>query len=350
MNGNGEETMGKQGTDIGGIIENRFAPHADNPLMRELKNRALSQMPGIAQAEKTPAKPGIAAPPRPAPAAAARARASLSDIQRVVKSIEHLFTLPDHVIRIMNMLRTPNVNIDAIVREINKDPVLAAETLKVVNSGFYGFQHRISSIQHAIVIMGMHVVQSIVLSISVVDFFSLKKLWRHSLACGHACRTLARKAKLSKADELSVAGLLHDIGKAVFAEYMGEEYDAVQDFVVRNNAFSYAAEKSVIGVAHPEIGQWLLGRWNLPAETVEAVGLHHDFSTQTPFAAQIAAVHVADIVVNAMGVCADDNAPVPLMNPEALALLKLDMDAVEEIMFEVAAFAKQQSGNGEQAQ
>ena len=73
----------------------------------------------------------------------------------------------------------------------------------------------ISTIQHAMVLLGFNVVKTLVLSTSVLDMMSksMAGLWQHSLACARTCAIIGRYLNLDDPEEISVTGLLHDLGK-----------------------------------------------------------------------------------------------------------------------------------------
>jgi len=105
-----------------------------------------------------------------------------------------------------------------------------------VNSSFYGFPNRISTVTHAIVILGFNTVKSIVLSTSIFD--ALKKsgksgafdrlaFWRHSIGVGACSRVLAKRLGFTALEEFFIAGLLHDVGKIIMDTYLPEDFHAV---------------------------------------------------------------------------------------------------------------------------
>jgi HD-like signal output (HDOD) protein len=62
----------------------------------------------------------------------------------------------------------------------------------------------------------------------------------------------------------------------------------------------HEVEKEAFGVAHPEVGAYLLGLWGLPLDLIEAVAYHHTPSkVKHAQTAMLAAVHVADAVIDA---------------------------------------------------
>jgi putative nucleotidyltransferase with HDIG domain len=99
--------------------------------------------------------------------------------------------------------------------------------------------------------------------------FSLERLWQHSVDTAVAARTLALYEKLSpgRAEEAFLAGMLHDVGKVVFATRPAAATDdpaaRVDDAAAQMDAH------------HAEVGAHLLGLWGFPNSIVEAVAFHH---------------------------------------------------------------------------
>src|SRR6185295_7116319 len=88
-------------------------------------------------------------------------------------------------------------------------------------------------------------------------------LWRHSVVTAVVAETLARRVQEAEAVAFT-AGLLHDIGKLVFASVEGSQYAGI---LRQTGAFGPGladAEQAAFGVSHASIGARLLGRWGLP--------------------------------------------------------------------------------------
>ena len=260
--------------------------------------------------------------------------AQKKDIMRVLKNVSHLFTLPGHVISITHMLQSRHTNVDDLSREISRDPALAAEILKIVNSGFYGLDH-VTSISHAVVVLGFNVIHALVLSSSVVNIRPMKLLWNHSVACANVCSILASKAGLPSREEISTVGLLHDIGKVVLMEYLSEEFESVHKFAKHENMLLYEAEQKLTGVTHAEIGRWLLELWHLPAEMVEPIGSHHALNLDSPYATRAAVVHLSDFLARAAGFHSNSIDIVPRLDPRSLELLGLTMADIRSVLAKI---------------
>ena len=251
-----------------------------------------------------------------------------------VEKVSNLPTLPGIVTRIAEMVDSPETTGRQLGREIAKDQVISAKVLKLVNSGFYGFSEPISTIQHAVTLLGFNTVKSLVLSSTVLDLMkdSLPGLWEHSLACARTCSIIAGHIELDEQEEISTAGLLHDLGKVILRQTMEREFRRIANYVDRSDMLFYQAEEKVLGVNHGEMGGWLLEKWALPPKLVEPIVDHHDFRTNRDYAENTAILHLADILCRAQAFGSGGDRKIPRLAPSALETLKLTIDDVCEIM------------------
>ena len=251
-----------------------------------------------------------------------------------IEKISNLPTLPGIVTRISAMVDSPKTTGRQLGAEIAKDQVISAKVLKLVNSGFYGFSQPISTIQHAVTLLGFDTVKSLVLSSTVLDMMkdSLPGLWEHSIACARTSSFLAAHLEIDNPEEISTAGLLHDLGKVILRQTMEREFKQIVQLAERRDVLFFAAEKKILGVNHGEIGGWLLQKWALPPKLVEPIVDHHDFRPNRDHAENTAIVHLADILSHAESFGNGLDRRMPPLAPSALETLKINIDDLRDVM------------------
>ena len=233
------------------------------------------------------------------------------DILQRVKGISTIPTLPTVIEKITRLLQNPQTSAEEIGRAITTDQALASKVLKLVNSAFYGFPGRISTITHAVVILGFSTVKNIVLTASIFDVFKKKgpggmigfdmeQFWFHSVACGAASQALAKYVGCQDREECFVAGLIHDIGKTIMCQYLPQQFIEAVNMCRKENLLLYDTEKRLFGTTHQEVGGLLAENWHLPPPLQEAVKYHHVPAPSRRYSDITAIVHCADIIVRAM--------------------------------------------------
>ncbi|MDR2340481.1 MAG: HDOD domain-containing protein [Deltaproteobacteria bacterium] len=223
--------------------------------------------------------------------------------KKEVRRIKNLPTVPGIVAKISRMVENPDTSVADVGRLISQDQVLSAKVLRMANSAFFGMSRKISSISQALIILGFEVVKGLVLTSSVFDMIqkSMAGLWEHSIGCAAASGVIAAHLGRDDAEEVLVAGLLHDLGKVVLALNLPEEMKLVQDKVAEEDLYFYEAENKVLDFDHAEIGQWLAEHWNLPESLAEPMRFHHKPEKAVLKPEWTAIVHIADILVRAKG-------------------------------------------------
>src|SRR5210317_65573 len=87
----------------------------------------------------------------------------------------NLPTLPGIAARLLEAFQTDEPDINEIEDILSADPVLTFKILKIVNSSFYSLPSKITSVKHAINLMGLKIVQNLALSFSLANKFRAGK-------------------------------------------------------------------------------------------------------------------------------------------------------------------------------
>jgi putative nucleotidyltransferase with HDIG domain len=258
-------------------------------------------------------------------------------IRRKIKSIKSLPTLPAVAQKVSSLAESDKTSAIELGKIISTDQAISGRVLRLVNSSFYGFPGRISSISSAIVLLGFDVVKSLIISVSVFEMMEkgIIGLWEHSLGSAVASRIIAKKVTDCDPEEASVAGLLHDIGKIVVSIQMSENYEDIKKLIIDKKITFYEAEKQVLQLTHEDIGGWLVESWNLPVSLRESVMCHHKPDRAKNAKIQTGIVHLANFLVRAMGFGSGGDPWVPKLNRKAWELLGLSFQDLEEIIREL---------------
>lgn len=226
--------------------------------------------------------------------------------QKKIEQIENLPTLPEVANKLLKIINDPTTTAVDVANLISRDLSLTSKVLRLANSAFYGIPRTVTTVQNAVVILGLKVINTMVFSITVVkmfpgdgnsSLFSRKKFWAHSLACAVLSRQLAlrmRKFTLFDPEECFCAGLIHDIGRVVLDQYFHENFlKAIQSAKERKVPL-LQTETEIFGFSHMDVGDWLTSRWELPQD-IRVPIVHHHQPGKTEYAKEITTlVHLAD--------------------------------------------------------
>ena len=257
--------------------------------------------------------------------------------RKALRNVKNLPTLPGIVIKLSKMAEDPDTTTDQMGKVIGKDHILAAKLLKLVNSAFYGFPQRISSISSAIILLGFNVIKSLIISASIFEFMEDQdmELWEHSLGCAVVSSVLARRLGVSEPEEISTAGLIHDLGKVAIKMELPEEFEKIHGLVSKRGISTLEAEREILGLDHAEVGGWLTKSWNLPTKLIEPIVCHHDPRTSKNEQIASSIVHFSDIMIRGWGYGHADDIWVPPLNKRAWTILGLVPEDLDQIIEEV---------------
>jgi putative nucleotidyltransferase with HDIG domain len=232
-----------------------------------------------------------------------------SHIDALLDEIVTLPSMPDVLANLTELLKDPDVTVAEVSRVIAMDPSIALKTLRLVNSAFYGLRETVSSIDHAVALLGMKVIHNMVYTATVFEVFrkDAAALLRHSIATGLAMKALFDAdalSPLSGEEDPFVYGLLHDIGKFILEEYLPDESQQIVALSRAKNMPLWQAERGTLGADHADVGAKLARRWKLSDQLAGAIAGHHDIQRcpGQELRSIAGAMAIADFISNESGI------------------------------------------------
>jgi len=252
-----------------------------------------------------------------------------------VSRLRTLPTLPKLLERLVVALEDPETNFASVAELVEIDQSLTSQVLRLANSAFYNAQGSVSQVGQALVLLGTAVTRSIILSTGVLDMKSVAGLpgfWEHSLGCAVAAGAISKVTGRGNPEEVSAAGLLHDLGKVVLYKQLPDAFVHVVDVAAATGRTFLDVEREELGTDHCEIAGWLVEKWRFPACLAEPIMWHHAPSRALDARDETAIVHVANTLVRALGYGSGGDRRVPPIDPTAWARLALTPDTLDAIL------------------
>ena len=259
-----------------------------------------------------------------------------AEIRSFIMDTRTLPTLPGIVTKLNTLADNEKSSVQEMARLVSSDQILSARILRLANSPSYGF-YRVATISNAMILLGVDVVKSLVLSSSIFEIMenSALGLWEHSLGAGVAANVIAKHLRLPDCEEIATAALLHDIGKVIIRLKLQDEYDLLLGKASQSGRALHELERETIGTDHAEVGGWLGKNWFLPEKLVVPITCHHNVAAASCHQVKTAVVHFADVLIKASGFGCGGDQFVPVIQPAAWNKLGMTEPLLEEIVEEL---------------
>lgn len=276
----------------------------------------------------------------------------------VLHEIETLPTLPGVAARLMKIGSAEDADLQEIMRLIESDPTLTARVLSLCRRAEHGLGSRVTTVERAVVLLGLEAVQSVVLSVQVVEWareaerragaapgaggaaagsFNWEGFWRHCIATACCAELLARKHKHLgvSPSEAFAGGLMHDLGKLALRLVLPSAYGTIIELSMKRQANIADVEQEVIGMDHHTAGKRLAERWELPEVYQDVLWLHGQEPGSIPkdrHAPVVGLVNIADAMCRGMHLGWSGNHVPPATIEDLCRPMRLELDRVEAVL------------------
>lgn len=210
-----------------------------------------------------------------------------SKLEELVARGVNLPALPTVGAELIAMAQQPidSIDIEKLSALVTNDPSLSARMLKLANSPFFGATHEVTSVRTAVMRLGLsetvdflnfYLLHKVMPRFPTTPHFNNRDFWRHCWATASIARHLCNPSYLIKSlpGELYLSGLFHELGKALMAAHLPDEFEQALLAEAKGERSLAEAEHDLIGVNHASLAAYLLRNWHLPIAIIEAVQYH----------------------------------------------------------------------------
>ncbi len=229
----------------------------------------------------------------------------MNNLEALLQKSGKLPSLPEIYVRVAELLGSDDSTAHQIGEALQTDPMLTAKILTMINSAYYGLPHKVTSISHAVALLGRGLLKHMLLRSVLGDVFSninipnfsMQDFWHHSVKTAIISRHLAmQNVNILDHEAFFTAGLLHDIGKLVIAKASPAALAKINELVEAEGMEPLEAETQILGFTHLEVGGALMQKWGMPQLLTECVINHHETDHEGPLAVETAIVFVANLL------------------------------------------------------
>lgn len=178
----------------------------------------------------------------------------------------------------------PEDPISSLKKIVAADPVVAARTLRRVNSVYYGLKRQVGNVEQAIVLLGFEKVYQLILTNSLVkleDLFStdsqvriFRTVMARCIATAALTHQLTQELYLPSAHLAYSAGLLHAIGRVILLYNRPAPYAAIWWDEDEFRPPKLSAESDQFGTHYADLSAHAAAEWELPETLGLAVRFH----------------------------------------------------------------------------
>jgi putative nucleotidyltransferase with HDIG domain len=141
----------------------------------------------------------------------------------------------------------------------------------------------VDSISEAVKMVGIRGIKNLLYSYGTLkilgdDTIDKKTLWEHSYKTAFYAYNLIKNFRKDRnlLDDVYVGGILHDMGKIIFANVHPDLLNKIKNFCGEKDLPPSTFEDLAAGMNHAEIGALVAEKWNFPEGLVASIRFHHD--------------------------------------------------------------------------
>lgn len=188
---------------------------------------------------------------------------------------------PDSLIEFNSLMSAEEPDLDLIVSTLKKDPGLYSVILATVNAPCFALRKEVTSITHAIMLLGLPRLSSLV-NLSIIKQTlskgdNLERFWDTASEVASITHNLCTRFTSLDPDNAYSIGMLHDSGVPILIQ-ADKKY---KDFLRSNNSLDIpnlvVAEKEQYGIDHYSLGAKLIEQWKMPAIVYQVIQAQASF-------------------------------------------------------------------------
>ncbi|MFZ1200678.1 MAG: HDOD domain-containing protein, partial [Desulfobacterales bacterium] len=192
--------------------------------------------------------------------------------------------MPQIVFKAHDIMDSASSSTKQVADLIETDQAIAAKVLKMANSAYYGMSGKVSSIQHAAVVLGDKALGELITLAGTSSLLGNRlygyemdsgELWRHCMTVAFGSKIIAGRHHPHLENDAFSAGLIHDVGKLVLDRPVLNRKSLFDELMAAGDKTFLSAENRILGFDHADIGYDICQHWRIPDSLATAIRYHH---------------------------------------------------------------------------
>ncbi|MGL4827952.1 MAG: HDOD domain-containing protein [Vibrio sp.] len=212
----------------------------------------------------------------------------LNELPRLSKVLQEL----------LDMANQPDVDFHKLSKKVTLDQILTARLLRMANSAYFGGNGNISTINDAIIRVGIESVRTLIVASVLssafpkkIDTLNMDEYWINTFETALIASKIAEQVGLDKSETFTT-GVLHNIGELMIHTLMPSEALLIEQKIIQG-IDPITAQEEILGISAPRIGAILAKEWKFPSEMIDAIK-HFDEPREAEISPKLAiAIHFA---------------------------------------------------------
>lgn len=201
--------------------------------------------------------------------------------QHTLSSLNRLPAFSETAVRLLVRPFGDEECIGNIEESFRSDPGLASQLLAAANSAAMGLRARVSTLRHALAVLGITRIRALVVTIATSSYMrqfpleTVRPIWCHGIATAVIAEHLAGYSDRLSGAALYTAGLTHDLGRLGLLAADRQRYSPFLLDEYQDRDASELVEWDQFGVLHTVAGGLLTQLWGFPESLCGHAENHH---------------------------------------------------------------------------
>ncbi|QYK01218.1 HDOD domain-containing protein [Shewanella psychrotolerans] len=219
----------------------------------------------------------------------------------LLNHIDELPRLPKAISELLETVNQEEASVTEISAKIGQDPLIGMRVLRLANSAHYRRSREVSSIEEAVIRLGIKTVKTLVIASAVisalpkVEEINVEKFWGNTFEVAITAQELARHCS-SASDTAFTCGIIHDIGDLLIV-LLEPNAASIIHAAVEAGADKGEVEQAQLGFQSHELAALLAQNWKFSSVLIAGVMYQRNPQSADPFSSYAALICLAYWVI-----------------------------------------------------